>query len=669
MNSRMISIYSSIISTYEPSNVIELAKKHNVSARTVKKDVAELNKWLLGAGSAPISWGQGDSLSCSYEPGDWERLERNLSFYEYSLEDEERLYVLLLILMLNTRYVALNEIAAFMQFSRNTILNDFRQLTQQLTHQGIHIHSQRSRGVKLRKTDEYSLRAFIMGYFRKHMFLLRLAWQRLVHSELVNPQIPALLPNEADFLNLIENAEKKSGFFLTDSSRKELTQFLLLIIARSIQGFRLTRIENIAPLISLPLGDALIKNLNTCTRYLSFIGERGYVRELLMQLNYIRMNQIPLSAERIRLQWNAKSFIQSLSKDIQLNLNQDFLLYSGISQYLACSFAHEFGHLEKKQYTLETDPVKECFPRLDFCISKNLYLLEQSNNYRITESDKQEILYFVNSAIMRMENVSMNLKILFVCDQGEGLCALLHEQIKNTLNTYHIEMTISPLLEEYLREKRPDLLISTQHVSVSHIPIVLISPAFTDEDAEKVYSSIHAIRNDCCLKKDQNESRSPHYYQAKEILLKQQAYHDQTDGSLTELRKKYISNKYSFGNLLSWNCVETGLTVSDWREALLKVCDILLKNGEVSVLDIEKALLSLEQDRSFTTVGEGIAVIPIFCTINGKQNHFSMGLIQLKTAVMFETEKSPVKYVACVKVVRGCQHLKAIHYLVNMLKD
>lgn len=244
MNSRMINIYNSILLEDKPSNAVELAKKYKVSVRTVKKDIDELNKQLSKAGNAPIFWEHGDSLSCSYEPGDWERLERSLCFYEYALEDEERLYVLLLILMLNTRYVALNEIAAFMQFSRNTILNDFGQLTQRLKRQGIHTQSQRSRGVKLRKADEYCLRVFMMGYFKQHMFLLRMSWQRLMQSELVNPQIPVLLPDEACLLDLIKNAEKKSGFFLTDSSREELTQFLLLNTARSILGLRLTRLEH-----------------------------------------------------------------------------------------------------------------------------------------------------------------------------------------------------------------------------------------------------------------------------------------------------------------------------------------------------------------------------------------------------------------------------------------
>ena len=187
LNARLKLILGELIGAESPLTSTYLANELNVTSRTIRSDVKELDRLLSKNGAAVQSIrGAGYRLSIKND-----RLFRQLLQHTFHEElstpvfPNERILYLLKRLLLTEEYVKLEDLAAEMYISKSTVQNDMRDVKKRLKPYDIELKIKPNYGFKL-KGDEMKLRSCIA----EHLFP-----KRETDIDIMNTRI-SILPKE-----------------------------------------------------------------------------------------------------------------------------------------------------------------------------------------------------------------------------------------------------------------------------------------------------------------------------------------------------------------------------------------------------------------------------------------------------------------------------------------
>ncbi|MCD8190587.1 MAG: HTH domain-containing protein, partial [Clostridiales bacterium] len=148
MNQRTNTIIHMLNDAKEPLSLAELATHFQVSQRTIRNDLNEINATLQQHQLKTLTLKGGRVLL----PDDFDQsipLLVSGDFYTYKLSREERKLVAAAILVNATGYVTLSEIADHLFVSRATIINDLDSIKAYIQQAGLEVQSHASRGLRV----------------------------------------------------------------------------------------------------------------------------------------------------------------------------------------------------------------------------------------------------------------------------------------------------------------------------------------------------------------------------------------------------------------------------------------------------------------------------------------------------------------------------------------
>lgn len=669
MNKRMVEIYYQLLENGRLGTIKSLAELFGVSERTISNDIAELNEILSSIDCETIDINADKMPELTYNEGDKERFIKNTSFYEYSLNADERSIIIALVLMLNNAYVTLETIADFMHFSRATLAKDLAWSIEEMEKHQVAISSQKSHGLRLAETSEKNIRKLMIYIVRKHYFIAYITLRELMKTDIIDMRLKTQLPDDEKFLRIIHEAEKETEYYLTINSRQQTVFYMRLAMARILLGHHLKPADKTGETGDLRLTEAILRRSSHFIpeAYLRFDSE--CLNFMLRGADYIRFGEHKIDTEMIKLHIATRPFLTALSSRVQFDLNRDFQLYRGIAKSFSQSRAEGIGNIVKSGHETPAflDASKHSY--ISQCILKKLPIYAEKTGIWPRDTEIDELIYFIKASIVRIENNSLHIRALLVSDFGAGHSSYLLEQLKNKLNTNDIELVISPLLDEYLESNPANLIITTEILGYRDIPMVNISSALTDTDMENIMQAIHIIKDEYYQHTLASIRYSAAFKESREILLRQQPYGDV--GGSDSLPRKYIYNTYSFSDLLAPEHVETKLKAEDWEDAVRKTAMILYEKELVSKEDIEYSIDFLRRDRRFCEIGHGIAIIPLLSAKGDGNRAFAMSLAQLEGEGLKFTEQSSemISFVSTMIIESENQYLKAIHFIENMLRN
>ena len=148
MDKRSSAILRLLIESDMYLSIEELASSLNVSKRTIYNDIEKINHWLTDEYGSQIEKVRGKGIFIR----DKVKLEirssidrENISYYEYSKEERYAWIFLLLSLDINTPYF-IDSFQSLFKVSRNTVIDDIKQVRKSINNQGISITSSISDG-------------------------------------------------------------------------------------------------------------------------------------------------------------------------------------------------------------------------------------------------------------------------------------------------------------------------------------------------------------------------------------------------------------------------------------------------------------------------------------------------------------------------------------------
>lgn len=652
----------------DDTTISNLAEKFNVSQRTIRNDLNSINDFLIINELSPISLinngriEKKDDIKVAYE------LISDKDLYTYKLSKEERKIMISILLIESSEYITLSKIADTLYVSRATIINDLNNVKEYLKSGNLTVLSHANKGLRV-EGFESDKRNFLLK-----AILSDKDYKNLIYS--VNKE-NVLMDSEMDKIHkIINEQEHYHETYLTDSSYNKLKNYIMISISRLRRGEMIEH-QDIICEETHSMAKDILKYISQYCNVMTTADEEAYLSKFLNGLKYLKKEKENSNESMVKIQFITRQFVEGVSHDLKINLNDDYDFYLNLSNHLESIFRAKNYNFPQNEFI---DEVVSKNPDIVAATNKNIDVIEKYAQRKISDIEIAYITIHICAAIERKKKQEIAFHVILVCNGGVGTSQLLQAKLKTHYN-FQIVDIVSAHDENNIISKNADLIISTVPLKNADIDHVIVSPLFTDEDYIRVGSKIDEIRSNrnipARLEKKEITSKGlinrlktvfMEYDEEIPIGLKDRIVEEILDYFDDEEHEKVDYTSPYLHHFLNSNHIELDIECEDWRDAIKKSAQKLLDEGYIENRYIDAMIENIEENGPYVVISPGFA-LPHYGVGYGSKN-VGMNLIRLKKPIMFgddEDDKQEVKFICCLSVIDHETHLKAFLNLVNML--
>lgn len=666
MNKRTVGIIQKLYEADGNISLSSLAEEFQVSIRTVRNDLNAISDLLKENTLSPLTLEKGGKVVCAEDFPEILKYIESPDYYSYKLSREERVEIAAKMLIQTSGYLTLSDIAEHLVVSRATVINDLDEIKSFLRRGSIKVLSHSNKGLRVEGKES-----------DKRIFLLRL---ELAERQRKNVSQKEEDENETILQKLLIEQEHVHKSFLTDDSFWKILLYLQIMIDRNRQG-EYVEMRRKSPNSKGKMAADILKYTGQYCHLTTTEDEVQFLSELLVMAYYMKQEQ--KDANAVKIQLAARKFIEQISVDLHTNLNHDFAFFENLSAHLE-AMSERCGEEEENPVVRE---LLEENPGVCDVVKRKLYVLKQSMERTMGETEAGYVAVHVCAALERKKNREISFHVILACHAGIGTSRLLKERLRKHFN-FQIVDVVSAHEAAELEEGQADFIISTVPLKNCKIQWVQVSPLLSDSDYIRVGNMTDALRDKRNLPGREEtipeekfsgkatvsglmEKIAPIVYgmvpeEAGELLKKIRtaagAYLGQPEENDVEAYAPALFQ------LLPVTHIQLEVEVDSWREAITKSARPLLENGYIEERYIDAMIHNVEENGPYFVIAEGFAV-PHEASDQGCLKT-GMNLIRLKTPVeLDDEEKIPVGFLCCLSAKDHKMHLRAFFNLVNLLKN
>lgn len=664
MNQRMTAIIHILKDSSEILRITDLAERFQVSQRTIRNDLNEINTLLKQNHLPKLTLQRSGQIIC---PDTFDQILPFVltgDFYIYKLSKEERKQVAAALLVNAPGYITLAEIAENLFVSRATIINDLDDIKAYIRENGLQVLSHANKGLRVTGPES-----------QKRWFLLYLLQGDMSSQrEFITRHISVQAGNRVIIQKILSEQEHAHKSFLTDTSFQGILLYLGILVNCNLQG------EFLEPQPHEDGGKYCMAQdiLRYIVQYCNVTTTEDDIRALCSLLNHARyMRRSSFEKDAVKIQMITRQFIAGISEELEINLNNDYDFFENLSNHLESVFSAPSASYPERSVI---DEVLEDNQEVVAAVQRKLPMLSHYIERDITEMEVAYIAVYVCAAIERRKNKEIAFRVIVACHAGIGTSQLLMEKLKKRFN-FQIVDIISAHEAKNVPHDKADFLISTVPLLDCKLDYIIVSPTFSDSDYTRVGNKIDALRDSRHLPsrisereisaKGMIEKLRPVVYESvpeeAPALMKKlrriiRDYFNQSIEAEAEIFSPYLHH------LLPQSNIELDVECTDWRDAVRKSAVKLVERGYIEHRYIDAMITNIEENGPYIVLSKGFAV-PHEGLEQGSIR-VGMYLIRLKNPVPFGAEElDPVEFVCCLSAVDHRTHLKAFFNLVNMLRD
>lgn len=669
MNRRKSEILLKLVeSVNNEGNIVKLAEAYNVTEKTIRNDIKDINRFLndhdldeiklLGNGNISLSGGQQEITSL---------LKKN-TFYTYKLGKTERKLFISLLLIQSKGYVTISSIANRLYVSRATVLNDLKGVKTLFEENQLKITSHPNKGL-LVEGNESGKRKFAFEIY-------------LIYNHKSGKTKTSFNPFESFLLHSLEDNEltKTIGKIvveveslhhikLTEESFNNLVFYLFITVKRIQKGFLAGPVK-VESELWLELSRNILKRISQYCGIAVNKEEEKLLSNFIINLNYLKKNNE--DSKIVTLQMITRKFIENLSNDLNVDLNSDYTFFENLVNHLdAYIYRENSVQPIEELFTTQGKPVE-----VYEAVNRNIHIIQDAIEKNINETELYYIVIHVCAAIERKKFKSTRISVLFVCNSGVGTSQFIAARLKNYFNLEVIDIVARHDLQNVLEihENYVDLVISTIPLD-QQIPVdfVIVSPELQEKDILHIYEKVEQVKINQLNKivKQTNRKKEPQkliekILQGTKKYIKDDSgqFADNITNIVYDFFKEEVQYPYLY-HLLQPEHIQLDVECSTYEEAIYQSAQKLLTDGYMEESYIQAMIRSVKEYGPYIVISEGFAAP--HAGINDGSNRVGMNLIRLKDPIDFLGK--PVNFVCCLSVVDAKKHFNAFFHLVNMLAD
>jgi|GEM_PF-912122 transcriptional antiterminator/mannitol/fructose-specific phosphotransferase system IIA component (Ntr-type) len=702
-STRLFELYKYLVDQKEPVSVQVLSEILEVSSRTIRYDLNEIEdlikKYELKLIKKPNF---GVFLKGEAEEQFKVFAEFN-DFYNsrHFRSAKMRKYLILYRLFQKKEPILIFELADLLDVSSATVSKDLDQVEKWLNRRDLALIRRRNYGVQIEGAEidiRHAMKSLLNESYETGNMIELLNKSnkkvdfksRLEHG--YNKEIKNLLGelNLEEIESVVKVAEKELGIRFTDSAFTGLIVHVAFAISRllaeqdiKIESERLKIIKK-------------KKEFKTAAKIAVLLEEKFPVEIPEDEIGFItihllgaKMREGKSSSElsENELEYLVKEMIRVVEKYFSTNLSGDQKLYSGLLVHLQAIVNRIIFKLPIQNPLLED--IKEKYAEV-FQASKLAARLIQSEFY--VEISEDEIGYLTIHFGAALERINFQekkkAKVAIVCSSGVGTTNLLEVRLKNEFKAIEIVESLSSLdLEDNPLLKEIDFVISTIPLSLEEIDVIKVNPFLEENDIEKIKAYLQQRKMEYGIfseakKENIPDEMSVNYetmlaknpeMKPEEIidLLRPFLDQEQIPAALEKVKSYFTSEKKQkqYGSqienqknnlltLLKRDQIEIIETTADWKKAIKTAGRLLLDKEFIETRYIEK-MIKIVEDK-----GPYIAIAPEICLahagIKDGVNKAAISLLIIRNGIKLGHQFDPIKFIFVLAPIDKKSHMPAL---------
>ncbi|SKC40959.1 BglG family transcription antiterminator [Maledivibacter halophilus] len=610
----------------------EIAKKLGVSTRTVLREMHYVEKWLKSNNFQLVKKPRiGIKLIATLD--DKKRLKGLLEdeLVEQSFTPEERQSLIIGELLQRKEPTKLYYFSSSFKVSEGTISHDLDKIEDWFKRYELTLVRKPGLGVYLKGKEKA---------FRKAM--INLLYENLSEDQIINvirKSLTSINTNEGRIeintrnrlMNLIDKemikiiektvheAEGDLEYKLTDSSYAGLIVHLALAIQRIKNNENITMKDDLLKKLIDSHEFIIAQRIsNQISKFLDIEIPQEEVGYITMHLKGSKMRNGAYKDDvkginefiigNFELTKLASEMIKIAEEESGYSLKNDENLLVGLVTHFRPTIDRLKMNLDIRNPLLHK--IKEMYPEI-FKISKKCSeIINKRFNVIMPEAEIGFIAMHIGAAIEKKRQQEVKNKVMYrvivACTSGIGTSKLLATRLKKEFNNLLIIDTISSLeiKEEWLKENKIDIIISTVYVDVSTIPVVSVNPLLLEKDVIKIKKTLEKINT--AELRDSNINNKNHM----DLRDRASALKNYGEGVLEIIDSLFLKENLDFDN----------------HNELIKYVSTLIGESKEDIDIIERDLLAREEQGS--TVLEGKRMMLLHCRTNGV-NSLKFGVVRL----------------------------------------
>ncbi|GLC29577.1 BglG family transcription antiterminator [Clostridium omnivorum] len=469
----------------------ELANALHVSPRTIKTDIKRIMEELEeGNTGCTINTKTGLGIWITYDEKGRQYLDNllmNGDNYSY-ISPETRKYYVALKLLDADDYISMESIAESMYVSKGTIVNSINELTP--TFEKI--------GLVLEKKVKYGMR--VLGEEGK----LRIA-RAYVIRKLVSNQgnyISSKLQPFFEKINLekindiIQEAEKKIEFILSDTSYSELVIQLAIVVKRILKGKSCTIEEDInkyAGKKELGITQYISSRLEEEFQIKLSDGDKSYLLINLLGINAQNETQMidenssnieDLDPTKLK---DMEEILQETGKVYNENLINDEMLKCALFMHLNAMF-NRLRHQIRLENCIRHMVKEELVYEVEVA-SYMARLISERFNIELGENEICDIAMYLGASLERerAQKCMHKPQIVVVCGSGLGTSQFIEARLTRMFPNIIITKILPiALAKTEIKPGEQDFVVSTVPLILEGVDVISISPVLTENDVSAI---------------------------------------------------------------------------------------------------------------------------------------------------------------------------------------
>ncbi len=584
----------------------EIAKNFDVSPRTVRNDLSAIEELLV---DSEVTLERKPRLGIRLILNEDQYVEKLIEKIDYNVySSDERITIIILLLIIKGR-VTIEELANDVGVSKNTLVQDFRQVVDKLKEYDINVLKKVYHGITINDNEE-KIRNVFFSIFSK------------LNNELksdIKSRIEEYIQIESSVIkNKLTEIEVDIGTLYSEESFEELEMIILLSTIRYKNGFKVQyKYEDKKYLLER-------REFNILKEILHM--EEDEMCYLLKIIDGLRRT-IGGEVDNI-----TKEILDELCSVLKIDCRNDLEFTSQISMHLKVAI-----HRIKNNLVIENPMLEEIKYKMSFIYSITEDILSKKENIIGVKFPEEEIAYmamYFDAIFERNIKSNFTYRILIVCNGGLATSSLL----KARINAMLPEVEISSIcrmrdLDNVLKSQEIDFIVSTIPIKVDDYKVIKVNPILDSTDAEKIKNEIYNKR----------------YEKNCKYLI------DAVKGKSKADIEKLFPEKFTKFNL----------EINDWKEAIEVAAEPLLKEKKINKNYTTEIINVVE------TLGNYMVFIPKIAFVHATPDNVlenSMSLLTLKSELKFgSNNKVPVK--AIVVLANKNQNMNLVNLINILTKD
>lgn len=491
-------IFKKILCSKEYITVNDIATSLEISAKTVRNDLDELEVYATSFGCKIVKMpGKGIAYI-----GDLDNTQKLMTSFDHAKLDkinspEYRQQRILLKLFNSQEATLIKQLSIELYVSRATINKDIIILNQWLKPYNLIIEYLKSKGVHIvgKENDQRNAMAMVFSYNQtgSKVDVITYHNSKVIYTDAILGLEKVLGIDFNKLITMIHKVEKGFGNVFSTEATVTLAMNLAVIINRSKNGHRILLDFELVNILKgseeLKIIEELAEDIKKefhitlpePERYyilLHFLGAKvlknGIIQPLDMKINFENEEIIRKFVERIQI-------------DIGLFLENDSKLIESLMLHIKPSINRLLYGLTLHNPLLSE--IKRDYSEIFSIVSRHKSIIEDYFNIELPED---EIAYLVLHFVISVERNSKTIRILIACASGIGISQLLATKIERLFKNIEIVAVISIYEIEKYKHQNIDLLISTVDTNeIEEFKTIVVNPLLRHNDIMSITDVIN----------------------------------------------------------------------------------------------------------------------------------------------------------------------------------